>query len=172
MPSKHVSKYHLIIFDADGTLRRCTVEGQPCPNRAGEWELIPGVRERIADLDCHLGIASNQAGIALGYLTAPIALGLLRDLAEQAFGWERGNGLVHNSALGIRICPHGPRSHCACRKPKPGMLLSIMGAYGVSPRETLFVGDMHTDSEAAARACCDFEWASKFFGWEGCRAAT
>lgn len=45
-----LSTKKLIIFDADGTLRRCTVPGQPCPNKADEWELMPGAKERLATL--------------------------------------------------------------------------------------------------------------------------
>lgn len=65
-------KYKLIILDADGTLRRTTVPGLPCPNAPDEWELIPGVRERLAEIDwttTHFAIVSNQGGVALGYLT-------------------------------------------------------------------------------------------------------
>lgn len=37
----------LIMFDADGTLRRCTVPGQPCPNNPDEWELMPNIKETL-----------------------------------------------------------------------------------------------------------------------------
>ena len=70
----------LYIFDADGTLRRTTVEGLPCPNRPGEWELIPGVRGRLAEIDwgrARFGVASNQGGVGLGYLSLAAARGLL-----------------------------------------------------------------------------------------------
>jgi histidinol phosphatase-like enzyme len=65
----------LYIFDADGTLRGCTVPGQPCPNRPGEWELLPGVRERLARIGWderagpHFAVATNQGGVGLGYFT-------------------------------------------------------------------------------------------------------
>jgi histidinol phosphatase-like enzyme len=54
----------LYVFDADGTLRRTTVPGLPCPNRPGEWELIPGVRERLARIGwgqggARFGVATN-----------------------------------------------------------------------------------------------------------------
>ena len=31
----------LVVFDADGTLRRTTVPGQPCPRASDQWELLP-----------------------------------------------------------------------------------------------------------------------------------
>jgi hypothetical protein len=52
----------LIIFDADGTLRRTLVSGQPCPHAADEWTLLDGVRAYVSALphDVYLGVASNQ----------------------------------------------------------------------------------------------------------------
>ena len=125
--------YRLIIFDADGTLRRCTVPGQPCPNRPGEWELIPGVRECLARLDwgqtC-VAIASNQAGVALGYLTAQDAIDMLHATGQAAFGAWLPGGIA---TAHVRICPHRPADGCQCRKPAPGMVLDIMAHYRVAP---------------------------------------
>jgi len=148
----------LIIFDADGTLRRCTVPGQPCPNKDGEWEVIPGVKERIAGLPegTHLAIASNQGGVGLGLMTLEIALELLRELSQQATGGRAW----------VLLCPHAPKDGCACRKPSPKMLFEAMEPLGMKPRETLYVGDMESDREAAQRAGVAFAWACEFFGWD------
>lgn len=148
----------LIIFDADGTLRRCTVPGQPCPNRDGEWELMPGVRERLAGLPdgTKFAVVSNQGGIGLGIMAEEVANRMLLELADQAFG--RGQGC-------IMMCPHAPKADCLCRKPSPLMLYSAMDLLQVRPSETLYVGDMKSDQEAARRAGVRFTWAWDFFGW-------
>jgi histidinol-phosphate phosphatase family protein len=153
----------LYIFDADGTLRRTTVEGLPCPNEEGQWELIPGVRERLSEIKwgadgARFGIATNQGGIGLGYLTFETAHALLVEMVRQAFGIPPPEG-------SIEICPHAPHAGCPCRKPRPGMLLRLMHRYQVKRRETLFVGDMDRDREAAQRAGIHFLWAHEFFGW-------
>jgi D-glycero-D-manno-heptose 1,7-bisphosphate phosphatase len=153
----------LYVFDADGTLRRSTVPGQPCPNRPGDWELIPGVRERLARIDwgphgARFGIATNQGGVGLGYLTLGVARAMLYEMVEQAFGFPPPPG-------SIEICPHAPYLNCPCRKPNPGMLLSLMRRFRVPPDQTLFVGDMDKDEEAARRAETRFAWAHDFFGW-------
>jgi len=158
-----VSDYRLIIFDADGTLRRCTVEGQPCPNRPGEWELMPNVKEKIQTFErClhRVGIASNQAGVALGYLSAEMALRLLDDMMIEIM-----RGKISRPSYMIRMCPHGPDEGCDCRKPQPGMLLELMEKLQVRASRTLFVGDMPSDRQAAENAGCDFMWASDFFSW-------
>lgn len=161
LPEWNIDEYKLIIFDADGTLRRCTVLGQPCPNDIDEWELIPGVKEKLATFDwknkVYFGIASNQAGVALGYMRELQAYALLYDMACAALG---GPAVTFRN---IRMCPHAPDAECACRKPRGGMLISLMVEFGVIPHETLFVGDMDTDLWAADDAGCDFMCAHEFF---------
>ena len=153
----------LYIFDADGTLRRTTVEGLPCPNRPGEWELIPGVRERLSRIDwgeggARFGVASNQGGVGLGYLSLAAARGLLEEMVVEAFG-------VRAAPPGsIELCPHAPQLGCPCRKPKPEMLVRLMRRFGARPEETLFVGDMDRDEGAARAAGTRFMWAHEYFG--------
>jgi D-glycero-D-manno-heptose 1,7-bisphosphate phosphatase len=154
----------LYVFDADGTLRRTTVPGLPCPNAPGEWELIPGVRERLAriswgDGGAHFGIATNQGGVGVGYLSLDGARELLVEMVVEAFGVRPPRG-------SIEICPHAPHKGCACRKPEPLMLQRLMRRFGVTKEETLFVGDMDRDEEAARRAGTRFMWARDFFGWD------
>lgn len=157
--------YRLIIFDADGTLRRCTVKGQPCPNKPGEWELMPGVKEKIQAFErCthRLGVASNQAGVALGYIAESQARQLLDDMMLKIM-----DGKISRPSYMIRMCPHAPDEGCNCRKPAPGMLLELMDKLQVSASNTLFVGDMESDRQAAENAGVDFMWARDFFGWNG-----
>ncbi|HEX8293096.1 MAG TPA: HAD-IIIA family hydrolase [Pyrinomonadaceae bacterium] len=154
----------LYIFDADGTLRRTTVPGLPCPNRPGEWELIPGVRERLAEIDwgrARFGVASNQGGVGLGYLSHAAARRLLEEMVVEAFG------VAKPPPGSVELCPHAPHTGCPCRKPGPGMLLRLMRRFGVGPGETLFVGDMDKDEGAARAAGTRFMWAHEFFGRPG-----
>lgn len=162
-----MKKYKLIIFDADGTLRYCTVEGQPCPNTSDQWELYPGVKDTLAGYDWKTpgegeigyGIASNQGGVGAGYFSEDTACQLLKDTFVEAFGFEPESGT-------IEMCPHVPYTDCGCRKPSPAMILNIMGKYGTSKEDVLFVGDRDADKNAAVNAGCDFMWAFEFFDRE------
>lgn len=159
----HERPVKLYIFDADGTLRYTTVPGQPCPNKPGEWALLPGVRERLARIDwgpegARFGVASNQGGVGMGYIEKEVAFRLLAETAEEALGRPVPPG-------SIEMCTCAPYVNCDCRKPKPGMLLRLMHRFNVTRRETLFVGDMDKDEEAARRAGVRFMWARDFFGW-------
>jgi histidinol-phosphate phosphatase family protein len=157
----HDRNLKLIIFDADDTLRQTTVPGQPAPNAPDQWQLLPNVKETLRRIDwsqgtTHLGIASNQVGVALGFLTDGMARQLIRDMVEDALGYLPPH-------LHIEICPCPPNSGCECRKPQPAMLLRIMSRCGVAGEETLFVGDLETDREAARRAGVHFMWSYQFF---------
>ena len=156
-------RYRLFIFDADDTLRRTVVPGKPCPHHPGEWVLMPGVRERLGQVPWNepdgprLGIASNQDQVAYGHLSLATARNLLRDVARSATSFVPPDGA-------LQLCPHTLDLRCDCRKPKPGMLLTIMRHYGIGPDDTLFVGNHEVDREAAARAAVAFRWAEEFFG--------
>ena len=152
--------YKVLAFDVDGTLRRCTVEGQPCPNKPGEWELLPNVRETIQAIDWDrrgAALVSNQAGIALGYLTPAMATTLLMDCAGAA--WLP----IVPWGFSVHYCPHAVNGGCSCRKPEPGMLYALCHHHGCRPSEVLLVGDMQTDADAAKNAGTAFCYAREFF---------
>jgi D-glycero-D-manno-heptose 1,7-bisphosphate phosphatase len=156
-------RYQLFIFDADGTLRRTTVPGKPCPHGPDEWELMPGVRETLSRMSWgvsagpRLGLASNQDQIAYGHLTIHMARRLLSDLAIAATG-------TTPPSAAIQLCPHALDVQCDCRKPQPGMLLRIIEYYGVTPEATVFVGNQEVDRKAAELAGVAFVWGEKLFG--------
>jgi D-glycero-D-manno-heptose 1,7-bisphosphate phosphatase len=158
-----ISTVKLYVFDADGTLRWTTVPGQPCPNRPGEWRLMPNVKATLRAINWGpdgplLGVASNQGGVALGYLTREMAYQLIEDTLIESIGF-----LPPRTVIEMCVCP--PQADCECRKPNPGMLFRIMRRLEVSPGETLFVGDLGIDRESARRAGVAFMWAHEFFAW-------
>jgi D-glycero-D-manno-heptose 1,7-bisphosphate phosphatase len=159
--SELLAGVRLVIFDADGTLRRTTVPGQPCPHAEQEWELLPGVVECLTAVEWEakrlaVGVASNQDHVGYGLLDAELARRMLRAMILQAT-----NGSVTDPE--IRFCPHRHDERCQCRKPAPGMLLDIMHTLRIAPRHTLYVGDAHIDQQAARAARVRFEWADAFF---------
>jgi D-glycero-D-manno-heptose 1,7-bisphosphate phosphatase len=151
----------LIVFDADHTLRRTTVAGQPCPHGPGEWELMPGVREVLSGRRWwphgpRLAVASNQDHVGYGLITPAVAESLLLDMVHAATG-----GVVDPV---VAFCPHRIEEGCACRKPAPGLLHRILGRLRIAPADALFVGDAAVDEAAAAAVGMPFRWAWDFFG--------
>ena len=155
----------LLILDLDGTVRECTVEGQPCPNKPGEQRLLPGAAAGIRaalDADITVGFATNQGGISLGYMSEAAFHNIGAELFDLL--GTAGVDVEHDELGSIKYCSES--RPCFWRKPSPGMLLALMVEFEVEPHATLFVGDRDTDREAAERAGCRFldaaEWRALF----------
>jgi len=144
----------LLLLDLDGTVRRCTVAGQPCPKRRGEQELYPGTVDLINSYvaaGAKVAFVTNQGGIGLGYMT----------LADFNDTMDEFKDLLGWTELDVFACTHRPDEGCACRKPGPRMLLDAMSEAGVGPEATLYVGDRPSDAEAARGAAVH----KFFFAW-------
>jgi D-glycero-D-manno-heptose 1,7-bisphosphate phosphatase len=155
----------LYIFDKDNTLVTKRGGGDPpIPNHVDEQVALPGVVEKCAELRAQghvLAVASNQGGVAWGFLTNEDADALMRHAADLigAQTWQH--------------CPHHPKAksltlgrECLCRKPQPGMLLAIMVRLNFDADDTIYIGDMDTDKQAAEAAGVQFVWAKDFFEWK------
>lgn len=158
-------KYVLIVFDTDGTLVE-TASGETFRKEASDWQWLPARREVLQALrqrGMRIAVATNQGGVAFGYMEADDILHELERMCAEA-GIPRG---------GLYICYNhpaatDPRFRLADyrRKPNPGMLLDAMEDFEATPEETLMVGDRKEDEEAAKNAGCDFVWANIFFSGE------
>jgi len=147
-----ISPVKLLILDADGTLT---------PFRQGstgafERQLLPGVEDAIRTAreagTQHIVLASNQGGARFNRPGGRITLGQV----HAHMRW-----LCHRLSLdGYKFAvARSPR-----KKPNPGMLLEWMREFGVSPVDTVFVGDSESDRQAAEAAGCRFQWADEFRG--------
>jgi len=54
----------------------------------------------------------------------------------------------------VRVCYHDDADGCACRKPRPGLLLSAAHDWGIDLPSSYMVGDRWRDVEAGRRAGC------------------
>ncbi len=145
----------LYIFDKDNTL--VSGLGNRPANTPAEQSLLPGVLEKIAQLRTQghkVAIASNQGGVAWGFISYAQAETLLQDCADKLGGVDA-----------FAFCPHDDHKNapCPCRKPRPGMLLELMATLHFSPGQTVMVGDQESDLQAAKAAGCAFHWAHDFF---------
>lgn len=135
----------LVILDRDGVINE---DSDAYIKSADEWVALPGSLEAIARLN-HAGIlvcvASNQSGIGRGLFSAD-------DLNQMHAKLQRELARIGGHVDGIFFCPHTPDDHCSCRKPAPGLLLSIGLRYSVDLREVPFIGDTASDVGAARAA--------------------
>lgn len=134
-----------LFLDRDGVINADSPTFIKSP---ADWKPFPGSLEAIARTrraGFRIIIVSNQSGIARGLLdiTALNAIHrrLIDDLAH--FGG-------HIDAF--FFCPHGPQDNCSCRKPEPGLLLTVKERLGLDLASAAFIGDRISDLAAAKRA--------------------
>jgi D-glycero-D-manno-heptose 1,7-bisphosphate phosphatase len=58
----------------------------------------------------------------------------------------------------VRVCYHSGREDCACRKPKPGMLLEAAVEHKLNLAESFMIGDRWRDMDAGKAAGCKTIW--------------
>ncbi|HSR26492.1 MAG TPA: HAD-IIIA family hydrolase [Candidatus Eisenbacteria bacterium] len=129
-----------VLFDRDGTL----VDDVPYNGDPEQVTPRPGAREaldRLRRRGLPIAVVSNQSGVARGVLDADQVERVNRRVAE----------LVGPIATWA-VCMHGPDDGCACRKPRPGLVLEAAARLGVAPERCAVVGDIGADVEAARAA--------------------
>ena len=97
------------------------------------------------NLDYKIIIISNQSGISRGYYSENDYL----KLTEWMLGQFNNNGI---KILDSFYCPHSPKSHCECRKPKPGMFLEAKKKYNIDMKNSWMIGDSESDIKSANAA--------------------
>jgi histidinol-phosphate phosphatase family protein len=129
-----------VLFDRDGTL----VVDVPYNGDPARVEAMPGAAEALARLRAAgvpTAVVSNQSGVARGRLT-PVQVAAVNARMQRLLG----------SDLPVEWCPHGPGDGCACRKPRPGLVLRAAARIGVAPEQCAVIGDIGADVEAARAA--------------------
>ena len=129
-----------VLFDRDGTL----VVDVPYNGDPARVRPMPGARQaldRVREAGIPVGLVSNQSGVARGLLTLDQVAAVNHRVAELLGPFDA-----------VLVCPHGADEGCACRKPAPGMVLSVASQLGVRPDRCALVGDIGSDVDAALAA--------------------
>ncbi|MBU6259223.1 MAG: D-glycero-beta-D-manno-heptose 1,7-bisphosphate 7-phosphatase [Burkholderiales bacterium] len=138
----------LVILGRDGILNQYREGHVTAPE---EWEPIPGALEAVSRINhagWHVVIATNQAGIGRGMIDMSAVNAVHAHMNQQLM--QQG-GRVD----AVFFCPHTPEENCACRKPKPGMMLDIGRRYGADLAQVPMVADTLRDLLAARAAGCE-----------------
>jgi D-glycero-D-manno-heptose 1,7-bisphosphate phosphatase len=151
-----------VFLDRDGTLIDVVRDEQTgaisVAFHPNQLRLLPGVVEGLRILEREgfvLGIATNQPAPAKGQFSAEA----VRRTNAALVALLASNG-IHIAA--VQTCMHHPEGGpggdpslvgpCSCRKPKPGLIDSLITELGVSREASWMVGDSVGDVEAGRAA--------------------
>jgi D-glycero-D-manno-heptose 1,7-bisphosphate phosphatase len=145
-----VSASHLrraVFLDRDGVLNRAVIrDGKPYPpSNLQELEIAPGAVESLRELKnrgFELIVVTNQPDVSRG-------------LQSEAAVEQINRALASSLPLDdIFVCYHSDKDNCACRKPKPGMLLDAARKHNIDLAQSFMVGDRWRDNDAGHNAGC------------------
>ncbi len=151
------NKQRAIFLDRDGTIN--IYKG--FLRNIHDFELIQGIGSAIRTINEQgylVLVVTNQPVIARGELSK-------EELEEIHNRMETELGKEGAYLDGIYVCPHHPdkgyegevaelKFDCACRKPKPGMLLRAAKDFNINLEESWMVGDSESDIKAGRAAGC------------------
>ena len=131
-----------IFLDRDGVIN----ENRPDHVKSlEEFAILPGVLDAVRLLrsaGLPIIVVSNQSAINRGLVSWDTVNAVTRLLRERV---TSAGGRLD----AVFYCPHLPEEECACRKPRPGLLLQAANELGVELTGSYFVGDGLSDVQAA-----------------------
>lgn len=136
-----------VFLDRDGVINRAVVRGgkpYPPPD-ADHVDVLPGVAGALGRLRAAgylLIVVTNQPDVARGTQSRAAVEAIHARLASEL------------PLDDFRVCYHDDGDACACRKPRPGLILEAAEAFGIDVAASVMVGDRWRDVEAGRQAGC------------------
>jgi D-glycero-D-manno-heptose 1,7-bisphosphate phosphatase len=136
-----------VFLDRDGVLNEAILRGgRPHPPATiAELRLFSDAAvalERLHKAGFVLLVISNQPDVARGTQTREAVLEINATLGAQL------------PILDFFVCWHDDADRCACRKPKPGLLLEAAALYRIDLTRSFLIGDRWRDVDAGVAAGC------------------
>jgi D-glycero-D-manno-heptose 1,7-bisphosphate phosphatase len=139
-----------IYLDRDGVINevifRSGNDSKPiAPWKIEEFHLIKEIKkplQYLKQMGFHLFIVTNQPDIAKGIVEFSTV--------------KKMNDIVMNELPidEIMVCSHIDGDNCNCRKPKPGMILTLAKKWGINLEDSFLIGDNWKDIESGKAAGC------------------
>ena len=113
-----------------------------------DFEFIDGVFESLEylqNLGFKLFVITNQSGIGRGYYCLDDFNKLTSWMVKE---FEKKSIVISQ----VECCPHTPSDNCSCRKPKTGMIESILKNHEIDLENSWLIGDKSSDIKCAINA--------------------
>lgn len=135
-----------IFLDRDGVLNPYLPEDYIKSPNQWQWQKNSiKALEFLAQKNVQIFIITNQSCINRKFVSYRTVLATHDRIKSEL---QRYN----ITGVNFQICHHHPEDCCNCRKPKPGLLVSICKTYHLKPSDHWFIGDSPTDIEAGQQA--------------------
>lgn len=149
-----------VFLDRDGVLNDVILrDGKPYPpSTVSELSIVPQACDtlaRLKQMGFVLIVVSNQPDVARGAQT--------REAVEAINAIIRAKLPID----AILTCYHDDSDGCACRKPKPGLLLRGIHEFKIDPRMSYMIGDRWRDIDAGASIGCRTVWIDNHYRERG-----
>ena len=136
-----------VFLDRDGVINRAFIrDGMPFPPQSlQDLEILPGVADALLALKAHgyvVIVVTNQPDVAR------------RTSSKEVFDSIHSRLKDELALDAILTCFHDDSDDCACRKPKPGLLLQAAHDLDIDLSASFMVGDRWRDMEAGKSAGC------------------
>ncbi len=115
------------------------------PRRLQDFGFYDAAKECVARLkaaDYRLVVVTNQPDVGNGLIAQSVVEEMHQRLRREL------------SVDEIRVCYHTQGDACACRKPRPGMLLEAAKRLGLDLSRSVMIGDRASDVDAGIAAGC------------------
>ena len=140
-----------VFLDRDGVINHAIIrDGRSHPPASLE-ELtylphVPEAMRALREAGCRLIVVTNQPDVGQGLQRREVVEAIHADLRRRL------------PLDAIKVCFHIDRDGCACRKPKPGLLLEAAREWNLDLSRSVMVGDRWRDIEAGKAAGCKTIW--------------
>lgn len=117
-------------------------------SRPEQVVLFPGVHQallRLGRAGFSLVLVSNQSGVNRGWFSEGDVAAIQARMLELLPGVRFD---------GFEYCFHRPDENCACRKPRPGLILRAASRLDLDLGRSVMIGDRDSDVEAGQAAGC------------------
>lgn len=134
-----------VFLDRDGVLNAVVHRGDvvSSPRTVDELQIVPdapAALSRLRDAGFRLFVVTNQPDVSRGKMTADALETIHRRLAAAL------------PVEAISACLHDNADNCACRKPKPGLLLDLAARRDLDLADSWMVGDQDRDIDCGRAA--------------------
>ena len=136
-----------VFLDRDGVINDTVWRrgARRAPQDIDEWVWIDQVHATLQALSARgyaLFVCTNQPDVRRGWQTRE-RVDAFHELLMRELPLAR-----------VFACFHDDADDCACRKPKPGLLLQASAEFDIELSSSFMVGDRGSDIEAGRRAGC------------------